>query len=198
VVPASRPHQRRQFLALRLGNCDRDRGPCGRAVSAREPLRGLSRIGVDEISWSGRNFLTVVVDQDGGGVVWVGEGKNADVLERHRKAGHACWRAQQLKEDFRGLYQLTDPSDAKAYLDRWLALACRCRIPPILKAVKMVRESRTGILAAVELGLSNSRLEGTNGKIRVINHRGYGHHSAKALTAMIYLCCSGIEVDLPW
>jgi transposase len=62
----------------------------------------------------------------------------------------------------------------------------------------MVRESRTGILAAVELGLSNSRLEGTNSKIRVINHRGYGHHSAKALTAMIYLCCSGIEVDLPW
>jgi transposase len=257
-------------------------------------FEGLTRIGVDEIAWSGMKFLTIVVDQDSGGVIWVGEGKNADVLEsfydllgevrcakltavsmdmgraysaatqsktgaticwdpfhvvkllnkavgdtirwsklsrqglpltkreatdlrwamlkkasdltpdqaavleRHRKAGHACWRAQQLKEDFRGLYQLTNPSDAKPYLDRWIARACRCRIPPILKAVKMVRESRTGILAAVELGLSNSRLEGTNSKIRVINHRGYGHHSAKALTAMIYLCCAGIEVDLPW
>jgi transposase len=57
---------------------------------------------------------------------------------------------------------------------------------------------RTGILAAVELGLSNSRLEGTNSKIRIINHRGYGHHSVKALTAMIYLCCSGIDIELPW
>jgi len=46
--------------------------------------------------------------------------------------------------------------------------------------------------------LSNSRLEGTNSKIRMINHRGYGHHSAKALTAMIYLCCSNIEIELPW
>ncbi len=120
------------------------------------------------------------------------------VLDRHRKANHACWRAQQLKEDFRGLYQLEDPVDADAYLTRWIARACRCRIPPMLKAVNMVREQRIGILAAVELGLSNSRLEGTNSKIRIINHRGYGHHSAEALTAMIYLCCSNIDIELPW
>lgn len=120
------------------------------------------------------------------------------VLDRHRKANHACWRAQQLKEDFRGLYQLEDPADADAYLTRWIARACRCRIPPMLKAVNMVREQRIGILAAVELGLSNSRLEGTNSKIRIINHRGYGHHSAEALTAMIYLCCSNIDIELPW
>jgi len=122
----------------------------------------------------------------------------AAVLARHRKANHACWRAQQLKEDFRGLYQLADPADASAYLTRWIARACRCRIPPMLKAVAMVRAQRNGILAAVELGLSNSRLEGTNSKIRIINHRGYGHHSAEALTAMIYLCCSNIDVELPW
>jgi hypothetical protein len=34
------------------------------------------------------------------------------------------------------------------------------------------------ILAAVQLGLSNSKLESLNSKIRLINHRGYGHHSA--------------------
>ena len=36
-----------------------------------------------------------------------------------------------------------------------------------------VRGDDNGIVAAVELGLSNSRLEGTNSKIRMINHRGY-------------------------
>ncbi|HEX9124538.1 MAG TPA: transposase, partial [Actinomycetota bacterium] len=51
--------------------------------------------------------------------------------------------------------------------------------------------------AAVELGLSNSKLEGLNSKIRLINHRGYGHHSAAALISMIYLCCGGITVQLP-
>ncbi len=258
-------------------------------------FEGLTRTGVDEISWSkGHRYVTVVVDQTSGNVIWVGDGKNAEVLgefytllgvdrcalltavsmdmgrafaaatrahttaticwdpfhvvkllnkavtdtvrwsrltrgalamttreatdlrwamlkkpkdltldqaailDRHRKAGHACWRAQQLKEDFRGLYQLTERADAGAYLDRWLARTCRCRIAPMVKAARLVREQRAGILASVELGLSNSRLEGTNSKIRVINHRGYGHHSVKTLTAMIYLCCSGIEIDLPW
>jgi transposase len=52
-------------------------------------------------------------------------------------------------------------------------------------------------LAAVELGLSNSKLEGLNSKIRLINHRGYGHHSAAAVIAMIYLCCSGLTITLP-
>jgi transposase len=48
------------------------------------------------------------------------------------------------------------------------------------------------ILAAVYLGLSNSKLEGLNSMIRLINHRGYGHHSAAAVIAMIYLRCSGL------
>jgi transposase len=47
------------------------------------------------------------------------------------------------------------------------------------------------------LGLSNSKLEGLNSKIRLINHRGYGHHSAAAITAMIYLCYSGLTITLP-
>ncbi|MGH8998084.1 MAG: transposase [Acidimicrobiia bacterium] len=44
--------------------------------------------------------------------------------------------------------------------------------------------------------MSNSRLEGLNSKIRLINHRGYGHRSTTALIAMIYLCCGGITVEL--
>jgi transposase len=60
-----------------------------------------------------------------------------------------------------------------------------------------IRAHRKGILDAIELGLSNSKLEGLNSKIRLINHRGYGHHSAAAIIAMIYLCCGGITVTLP-
>jgi hypothetical protein len=41
------------------------------------------------------------------------------------------------------------------------------------------------------------RLGGLNSKIRLINHRGYGHHSAGAVIAMIYLCCGGITIELP-
>jgi transposase len=43
-------------------------------------------------------------------------------------------------------------------------------------------------------GLSNSKLE--DSKIRLINHRGYGHHTA-AVIAMTYLSCSGLTIALP-
>ena len=83
------------------------------------------------------------------------------------------------------------------HLDWWLAWACRCRIPSFVTLSKTIRANRDRILAAVELGLSNSKLEGLNSKIRLINHRGYGHHTATTLIAMIYLCCGGITVQLP-
>jgi transposase len=117
-----------------------------------------------------------------------------DDLRRDRSVLYRCW---QLKEALRDLYRLRRPTDAPEHLDWWLAWACRSRIPAFVALSKTVRSNRTRILAAVELGLSNSKLEGLNSKIRLINHRGYGHHSAAAIIAMIYLCCGGITITLP-
>jgi transposase len=115
-------------------------------------------------------------------------------LRRQRSVLYRCW---QLKEGIRDLYRLKKFSDACYHLDWWLRWACRCRIPAFVTLSKTVRANRDRILAAIELGLSNSKLEGLNSKIRLINHRGYGHHTAAALIAMIYLCCGGITVQLP-
>src|SRR5206468_139420 len=117
-----------------------------------------------------------------------------DALRRDRSVLYRCW---QLKEGLRDLFRLRHPEQAGVHLDWWLAWACRCRIPAFVTLSKTIRTNRHRILAAVELGLSNSKLEGLNSKIRLINHRGYGHHSAAALIAMIYLCCGGITVELP-
>jgi transposase len=119
------------------------------------------------------------------------------VLEELRRSRSVLHRAWQLKEALRDVYRLRTFGAAHQFLDRWLAWACRSRIPAFVKLSKTIRAHRDGILAAVELGLSNSKLEGLNSKIRLINHRGYGHHSAAAIIAMIYLCCGGITVELP-
>jgi transposase len=116
-------------------------------------------------------------------------------LRRNRSVLYRCW---QLKEGIRDLYRLADPADAADHLNWWLAWACRSRIPAFVTLSRTVRANRDRILAAIELGLSNSKLEGLNSKIRLINHRGYGHHSAAALIAMIYLCCGGVTVELPF
>lgn len=118
-------------------------------------------------------------------------------LHRLRLDRSVLYRAWQLKEGLRDLYRLARPEQAAEHLDWWLNWACRSRIPAFLTLSKTIRVNRDRILAAVELGLSNSKLEGLNSKIRLINHRGYGHHSAAALIAMIYLCCGGITVELP-
>lgn len=123
-----------------------------------------------------------------------------DVLHELRRSGSVLYRSWQLKEGLRDLYRPADLADAPAHLEWWLRWACRCRIPAFVTLAKTVRANRERILAAVELGLSNSRLEGINSKINLINlvnHRGYGHHSAAALIAMVYLCCGGITVQLP-
>ena len=52
-------------------------------------------------------------------------------------------------------------------------------------------------MAAVELGLSNSRLEGINAKIRLIQRRRFGFRNLDALTAAIYLCLGAITLSLP-
>lgn len=120
-----------------------------------------------------------------------------EVIDRLRRERSALYRAWQLKEALRDLYRLDDPAHAPDILDRWLAWACRSRIPAFVKLSRTIRAERDRILAAVELGLSNSKLEGLNSKTRLINHRGYGHHTPAALIAMIYLCCGGITVELP-
>jgi transposase len=45
--------------------------------------------------------------------------------------------------------------------------------------------------------LSNSRLEGINAKIRLIQRRGFGYRNLDALTAMIYLVLGRVAGPLP-
>ena len=107
------------------------------------------------------------------------------------------FRAFLLKEELRLLYALEDPALAPAHLDAWLAWASRSRLQPFIRLARTLRRHRAGILAAIRLGLSNGRLEGLNSKIRLISHRSFGFHSADALIALVYLCCTGIVIELP-
>jgi len=108
----------------------------------------------------------------------------------------AMYRAFLLYGELRYIYRL--PRDeAAARLDAWLAWASRSRLKPFIKLARTLRKHKAGVLAAVELGISNGRLEALNSKVRLLSHRAYGFHSADALIAMIYLCCAGITIALP-
>jgi transposase len=119
------------------------------------------------------------------------------ILGEVQHANRRLYRAFLLKEQLRLLYQLDDPTEAPELLHAWLAWASRSRLKPFVKLARTIREHRDGILAAIRLGLSNARLEGLNSKVRLISHRSFGFHSPAPLIALIYLCCGGIDIDLP-
>jgi transposase len=119
------------------------------------------------------------------------------LLAEVQHANRSLYRAFLLKEELRLLYQLERPALAPAHLDAWLAWASRSKLKPFVKLARTIRLHRHGILAAIRLGLTNGRLEGLNSRIRLISHRSFGFHSAAPLIALVYLCCSGITIELP-
>ena len=123
-----------------------------------------------------------------------GDQKMLAAMRRERIAVHRAWL---LKEELRDLFRVIAPAKAGAYLHRWITRARASGITPMVNLAKRLEAHAARILAGIELGLSNSRLEGTNAKIRVIQRRGYGYHHPEALAASIYLCCGGITVTLP-
>jgi transposase len=106
------------------------------------------------------------------------------------------YRAYLLKEQLRQIYRVA-PEHAQALLDGWLKWARRCRLSPFVKLARTITDQRAGILAAIEHGLSNARVEAINTQIRLITRRAFGFHTAQALIALAMLTLAGLCPPLP-
>ncbi|WP_286143648.1 ISL3 family transposase [Mycobacterium sp. 1274756.6] len=131
-----------------------------------------------------------------------GEDKLTDdkraLINQIARSNRRIGRAWTLKEQARDLYRYDhEPGAARRLLKAWITAAKRSRIPAFVALGKRFEVYFDPILAAIELRISNALIEGINSKIRLINARGYGHHSAQTLTSMIYLCLGGLQVTLP-
>jgi transposase len=120
------------------------------------------------------------------------QAKLSDIQTTNRR----LYRAYLLKEQLRQIYRLP-PTAAIALLDRWLAWARRCRLQPFVKLARTITDQRVGILAAIEHGLSNARVEAINTQIRLITRRAFGFHSPDALIALAMLTLADLCPPLP-
>ena len=102
------------------------------------------------------------------------------------------YRAYLLKESLLAVLQGRQVNVASRKLDEWLAWARDSALAPFIKLASTIDQHRDGILAYVRTRLNNGRIEGLNGKARVITRRAFGFHSASALIAMLFLCCGGV------
>jgi len=124
--------------------------------------------------------------------------KQATTLRKIRRRGGAVWRAYALKEALRAVFAGDLSEDEVAYLlDRFCSKASRSGLKPFITLSRTIAKHRTGILAAVRLGVNNARHEALNGRVRLIMKRAYGFHSAKSALALIMLTLGPIDHVLP-
>jgi len=164
--------------------------------------RALDRVYAESATGPGRALMTPGAWRAGRWAIRTGQNKLTDdkraLVNQIARTNHRIGRAWTLKEQLRDLYRLEHPpGGARAHLRRWITAAKRSRIPAFVALGKRLQVYFEAVIAAVELGLSNALIEGINAKIRLINARGYGHHSAQTLTSMIYLTLGGLHPQLP-
>lgn len=112
------------------------------------------------------------------------------------KAGSHLLRAWELKEDLRAVFQ-ANAGQAKELLEDWMHRAAYCKIKEVVEVEKKVRRRKDDIIAAVELGISNGRVEAINNKIKVTVRMGYGFRNTDNLVALIMLRCGEFTPKLP-
>jgi transposase len=105
-------------------------------------------------------------------------------------------RAYLLKEGLRLVFALP-PEEAEPALDAWIGWARRSRIPIFITLQRRITRHKAAILAAIEHGLSNGRIESVNTKIRLITRIAFGFASPDALIALAMLSLGGHRPTLP-
>ena len=61
-----------------------------------------------------------------------------------------------------------------------------------------MRSRKAEIVRAVELGISNARIEAINNKIKLTVRMGYGFRNIDNLIALVMLRCSDLKPQLPY
>ena len=105
-------------------------------------------------------------------------------------------RAYLLKEGLRLVFQL-GYDEAPEALESWIGWARRCRIPTFVDLQRRIVKHKASILAAIEHGLSNGRIESVNTKIRLITRVAFGFRSPEALISLAMLTLGGHRPVLP-
>lgn len=122
--------------------------------------------------------------------------KQSAKLALIEKVNKPLYRAYLLKEQLREVFKLKGKRGVKL-LDKWCAWARRSRLRPFIDLAASIRDHRDGIVAALEHGLSNARVEAANTKLRLITRLAFGFHSAAPMIALAMLRLGGLCPELP-
>jgi transposase len=90
-----------------------------------------------------------------------------------------------------------DKESAKEALGIWVKDAAGAMSPQFVALSEKIERHIPAILATIEHGLSNARIEAINNKIKVTSRMGYGYRNIDNLIALIMIRCSSYHMPYP-
>jgi transposase len=107
-------------------------------------------------------------------------------LEEALRLNQPLATAYYMKEDLRQLWMQEDKARAESFLNDWIARAQVSGVRMLQQFAVTLAAHRSGLLAWYDCPISTGPLEGTNTKIRVMQHQAYGFRDAEFFRLKIY------------
>jgi len=119
------------------------------------------------------------------------------VLQELEQTNQGVYRGWLLVDQLRAVYAAPTGEEARELLDAWVLAAATSELEPFVRCAITLDQHGEEVANAVELGLSNARLEGMNSTVRLMSHRARGFRRLSSLLALITLVCGRVPVALP-
>ena len=103
-------------------------------------------------------------------------------------------RAWAIEELAMSLWHYVSKTWARKGWERWLSWAMRCRLEPIKRVAKTIKEHLWGILNAIVLKVSNGPAEGINSRIKAIKVKSRGFRNKQRFANAIYFHLGGLDL----
>ena len=113
-------------------------------------------------------------------------------LEAICKADAVLKEAYECKEMMRRILKFK----LNVNIQLWIDKAAASGIEEFVGLAEKLARHKENLTNALQLGLSNARVEGTNNKIKVLLRRAYGFRNLENLKDAILLCCSPLADQL--
>lgn len=114
----------------------------------------------------------------------------AQIKHEHLKTG----RAWALKEALRDFWSCSTPAAAQRFWSRWYFWATHSRLPPMIKAAKMIARHLHNVLTYFTHFITNAVAEGLNSKIATVQKRACGFRNRDNFKIAVYFHCGGLSL----
>ena len=152
----------------------------------RAENKTLSKEGDDRLKGSRYYWLTNEENLDK---------ERAEQFAALKKSDLKVARAWAIKELFRTFWGYRHAGWAKRHFERWYSWAIRCRLKPIKKVARMIKNHLPNILTYFKHRISNGAAEGLNSKIQTIKANARSYRSFEGFRNSILFYCGGLDME---